>query len=50
MASLSNSLRRRPGHTDRHFMYTASCVETTLAPPTEKLGCHETETDFSSAY
>ena len=37
MTSLPSLLRRRPGLTDRHFMYTVSCVKTTLAPPTEKL-------------
>ena len=31
MTSLPNSLRCRPGHNARHFMYTASCVKTTLA-------------------
>ena len=36
MSSLSNPLCRRPGHTDRHFVYTVSCVKTTH---TEKLGC-----------
>ena len=29
---------------------TASCVKTTLALPTKKLGCHEIETNISSAY
>ena len=31
MTGLSNSLCRRPGHTDRHFVYTTRCVKTTLA-------------------
>ena len=35
MTSPPNSLCRRPGHTDRHFMYTESCVKTPLTPPTE---------------
>ena len=39
-----------PSHTDRHFVYTASCVKTTLAPPTKKLGCQEIETNISSFY
>ena len=40
----------RPSHTDRHFVSTASCVKTTLALPTKKLGCHEIETNILSAY
>ena len=40
----------RPSHTDRHFVSKASCVKTTLAPPTEKLGFHEIDTNISSAY
>ena len=40
----------RPSHTDHHFVSTASCVKTTHAPPTEKLGCHEIDTNISSAY
>ena len=36
MTSLPNALCGRPGHTDRHIMYTPSCVKTTLAPLTEK--------------
>ena len=50
MTWLPNSLRGRPGHTDRHFISTASFVKTTLDDvlPTEKLGCHETETYISS--
>ena len=43
-------LRRRPGSTDRHFISTASCGYTSLAPPTGKLGCHEFETNISNAY
>ena len=43
-------LMRRPSHTDRHFVSTASCVKTTLALPTKELGCHEIETNISSAY
>ena len=31
-------------------VYTASCVKTTLALPTKKLGCQEIETNISSAY
>ena len=41
---------RRPSHTDRHFVSTASCVKTTLALHTKELGCHEIETNISSAY
>ena len=26
ITNLPNSICRRPGHTDRHFMYTAICV------------------------
>ena len=37
-------------YTDRHFVYTASCVNTTLALPTKKLGCQEIETIISSAF
>ena len=40
----------RPSHTDRHFVYTASCVKTTFALPTKKLGCQEIETNISSVY
>ena len=40
----------RPSHTDHHFVSTASCVKTTHAPPTEKLGCYEIDTNISSAY
>ena len=40
----------RPSHTDRHFVSTASCVETTLALPAKKLRCYEIETNISSAY
>ena len=40
----------RPSHTDHHFVSTASCVKTTHAPPNEKLGCHEIDTNISSAY
>ena len=47
---LTHLLRRRSSHTDRHFVSTASCVKTTLALPTKKLGCHEIETNISSAY
>ena len=39
-----------PSHTDHHFVSTASCVKTTHAPPNEKLGCHEIDTNISSAY
>ena len=44
------SLRSRPGHSDRHFIYTASGVKTTLTAPTEKHGCHEIEASISKAY
>ena len=40
----------RPSHTDHHFVHTASCVKTTLALPTKKLGCQEIGTNISSAY
>ena len=40
----------RPSHNDRHFVCTASCVKTTLALITKKLGCQEIETNISSAY
>ena len=46
----ASSLRRRLGHTNCHFMYKAICVKTTLAPPTEKLMSHETETNFAGIY
>ena len=36
-------------NTDRHFVSTASCVKTTLALPTKKLGCNEIETNISGA-
>ena len=39
----------RPSHTDHHFVYTATCVRTTLALPTKKLGCQEIGTNISSA-
>ena len=32
------------------IVHTASCVKTTLALPTKKLGCQEIETNISSAY
>ena len=44
--TLTHSLRRKAGHPDRHFNYTASCVRTTLAPPTETLGCHKIQTNI----
>ena len=47
---MTHLLRRRSNHTDRHFVSTASCVKTTLALSTKKLGCHEIETNISSAY
>ena len=50
MTSLPNLLCCIPGHTDRHSIYTASFVKTTLAPPSKRLGCHEAETNFPSAY
>ena len=43
-------LRLRLSHTDRHFVSTASCVKMTPALPSKKLGCHEIETNISSAY
>ena len=46
---LTHLLHRETGHTDRHFVSTASCVKTTHAP-TDKLGCHEIETNISTAY
>ena len=50
MTGPPNSFAARPSRTDYHFVSTASCVKTTLALPTKKLGCHETETNISSAY
>ena len=52
MTGLSNSFTARGPvtPTDRHFVSTASYVKTTLALPTKKLGCHEMETNISSAY
>ena len=41
ITGLPNSFRSRPGHIDRHFIYTAICVKTTLAQPTEKLECQK---------
>ena len=38
--------RDRPGHSDRHFIYTAGCIKTTLAPPTETLRFHETKSAY----
>ena len=35
----TNGNSRRPGHSDRHFVSTASSVKTTLAPPTEQFSC-----------
>ena len=40
----------RPSHTDLHFVYTASCVKTTRGLINKKIGCHEIETNISSAY
>ena len=48
MTGLPNSFAARGPV--RHFVSTASCVKMTPALPTKKLGCHEIETNISSAY
>ena len=50
LGGLTHLHSRKPSHTDRHFVSTASCVKTALALPNKKLECHEIETIISSAY
>ena len=45
--SVQNSLHSRPGHSDRHFIYTTRCVKTTN---TGKIVWYEIERNSSSFY
>ena len=50
MTGPTNSFAARGPVTLTAIVSTASCVKTTHALPTKKLGCHEIETNISNAY